>query len=474
MAGEPRRAVAPAVFVVRLAGPEALESSLVARPDGTDARPFPSLRAALAAAPDGALLRLGEGEFRERIEITRPVALVGQGAGRTRLISPDGKGPVIRVHHTDRVRIEGLSVEGGATGIVFEGGLGHRLEALSLSGMREAAVVAHETQLIFSASEVTNVSGGVRGYGLDVAGGSLELRKVVFRAAGRRAIQIRNASATVEDVEVERSGLSALQVLDGAQVRVRGGRFTGMGGAAIYAGGARLSIDGARIGGSEFGVIAYRGSELTVIGAEIGGYRVAGVALVNARGAVERCAIAGAGSEAAISITGRAGDVPVLLVDNRIRDPGPLGVHITNASVVARGNSITGARLDRERDMGDAFYAVESDLRFEDNVLRGNAGSGIVAVRSRVKLENNGLIENGRSGVLLVDASRATAAGNFFERNAAAAVEVAEGAHAALERNRFGQRGSFDIDLGCGQKAGYADLRTGNTFAAKRRGRACP
>ena len=52
----------------------------------------------------------------------------------------------------------------------------------------------------------------------------------------------------------------------------------------------------------------------------------------------------------------------LMLADNRIRDPGTMGVHVTESSVTARGNAITGARLDREKDMGDAFYAIEAGV----------------------------------------------------------------------------------------------------------------
>src|SRR4051812_35950918 len=61
-------------------------------PDGSEARPFTSLGAALEAAPSGALLRMGEGVFRERLIIRRPVVFLGRGAGRTRIVAPDSRG----------------------------------------------------------------------------------------------------------------------------------------------------------------------------------------------------------------------------------------------------------------------------------------------------------------------------------------------------------------------------------------------
>jgi hypothetical protein len=149
-------------------------------------------------------------------------------------------------------------------------------------------------------------------------------------------------------------------------------------------------------------------------------------------------------------------------------------VHITGSSVTARGNTITGARVDREKDMGDAFFAIESQLVLEQNVMRGNAGSGIATMRSSAQIDGNGFIGNGRAGLLLLDRSRGTATGNLFQRNALAAVEVGEQARARLVRNRFDGNPRLDIDTGCGKgSAGTADLKFGNTFAAPVRRRAC-
>jgi parallel beta-helix repeat protein len=151
-----------------------------------------------------------------------------------------------------------------------------------------------------------------------------------------------------------------------------------------------------------------------------------------------------------------------------------MGVHVTESSVTARGNMITGAWLDKEKDMGDAFYAIESTLVIERNVMRGNAGSGVTAVRSKVRLSDNGFIENGRAGMLLLDSSRSDASGNTFERNAMAAVELGERSRATLSQNRFSGNVRLDIDAGCGKGlAGTADIGDGNTFAAPMRQRVC-
>jgi hypothetical protein len=224
----------------------------------------------------------------------------------------------------------------------------------------------------------------------------------------------------------------------------------------------------------ESAVVAFRGAELQVDGGELTDYGVTAVALINSSGSVQRVTIARGGTEAGISILSATRDHPVLLVDNRISSPGPMGVHVTQSSVTARGNSITGARLDGGRDLGDGFYAIDSELLLEQNVLRGNAGSGITALRSQLRVSDNGLLDNGRAGLLLLDRSRGSATGNYFDRNAGSGVELGEQARATLVQNRFAHSGKLDIDVGCGRGvSGTADLGPGNTFAAPLRERSC-
>src|SRR3981081_4743062 len=98
--------------------------------------------------------------------------------------------------------------------------------------------------------------------------------------------------------------------------------------------------------------------------------------MVNSHGSIERVTIARGGTDAAVSITRADGKKPVLLLDNRISTPGTMGVHVTESAVTARGNTITGARLDAEKDMGDAFYAVDSRLAIAQNVIPRKARRG--------------------------------------------------------------------------------------------------
>ena len=454
---EEKAVAAPAVLFVR---PAASAGQLQA--DGTEARPFPSIQAALATAPTGALLRIDEGTYRENLVITRTVVLLGRGAGRTRIVAADARTPVVEARAADHVQIHGLSIEGGATCAAFSGGA-HKLQRVELRGCSEAGVVGRGARIELIEGEVSAISGGRDGRGVDLQGGSLSARAVVFRDAGRRAIVLNGASGVLEDLSVRGSSLSALQATGGADVQVIRGVYEGRGGAALYAGGSRLRVEGARVRRGEYAILGFKGADLTVVGGELTDYSVAGVALVNAHGTVERVTISRGGTDAAISITRADGKKPVLLVDNRISHPGTMGVHVTESAVTARGNTITGAKLDAERDMGDAVYAVDSRLVIEQNVLRANAGSGVAALRSQVRLTGNGFIGNGRAGLLLLDGSRGSATGNTFDRNQKAGVELGEQARATLTQNRFARNARLDVDAGCGRGlSGTAEIGEGN------------
>ncbi len=470
------RELGPAVLFVR--APHLTAAiALLAPADGSQERPFGSIAEALRAAPPGALLRLEEGVYEERLLITRPVVLLGRGPGRTRILGQAGEGPqapVVEVRGADLVELRGLALETGTVGLLLGNGTGVRLDDVGLRGFSEAAVIGQGARLTMRGSEVLDIGHGHAGRGIDLTGGTLDASSVVMRGAGRRAFILRGTRAVLADVDAAWSPVSAVQAVDGADVRVLRGHFEHLGGAALYAGGARLSVEGATIVGNEYAVIGFRGAEVSVTDAELLDHVVAAVALVRSRGTVKRCHIWHGGTDGGIAIT--HGSAPIALLDNRIQEPGPMGLHITESKVSARGNIITGARLDGQKELGDAIFAINSEVQLDQNVLRGNAGSGVTMLSSELKLTGNGLLDNGHAGLLLLNRSTAVARGNLFERNGAAGVEIAETSRATLAENRFGANPQFDIDVVCGAGGGGAvTIEGGNTFAAETaREHVCP
>ncbi|MFL5309015.1 MAG: right-handed parallel beta-helix repeat-containing protein [Myxococcales bacterium] len=453
-AAKPRE-IAPAVLFV---GPP---GSVAAAADGSAGKPFASIAEALRAAPPGALVRIAEGTYAEALVLEKAALLVGAGMAKTRLVAPAGQvAPVVRVQGDARVELRGLAIESAAVGLAVDGG-GVRLQGVAFRELAGSALVAHDAEVAFLDGEVLAVGGGKEGVAVRVEGGSLEMRRSVMRRAGRRAIEIRRGRGLLEQIEISDSALAAVQALDGAQVTIEGGRFERIGGSALYAGAAKLTVKRAVVSHAEYGVVGFRGAELELRESEFSDTRVASVGLVRARGLVDHCVLARGGSDAAVSITEASGTVR--LVANRIVQPGPLGVHVTHATVVANDNSIAGASLDREGDMGDGIYALDADLSLERNEMRGNAGSGVTTTRSRVRLMRNGFTSNGRAGLVLLDRSSASANHNRFEGNRGPGVQVAERSAATLLGNRFSGNQAYDVDPVCGG-GGSVDVRGGNAF----------
>src|SRR6195256_2590699 len=281
-AGE-KRGVARVVLFVRL---PLVGEPPQGPPDGSAARPFPSLGAALAGAPDGARLRMGEGIYREPLLITRSVVLLGRGAGRTRIVAPADAAAAVEVRGAEHVQIYGISMEGAAACAAFFGGA-HRLQKVEKPGCSQAGLLARGARIDLLSSAISDVSSGREGRGIDLDGGSLEARRVSMRSAGRRAVVLHRARGLLEDVEVQGSSLSALQATDGAEARVVRGSYEGHGGAALYAGGSRLAVEGARVRRGDYAVLGFRGAELTVIGGELTDYAVAGGARGNSHGSIQ-------------------------------------------------------------------------------------------------------------------------------------------------------------------------------------------
>src|SRR6267142_3417833 len=85
--------------------------------DGSRDAPWSTLREALWRAPAGAEIRVGPGEYRERLAVTRSVLLVGAGPVSTRIIAPSPGGTTVAVVGASNLSMRGLAVEGGDVGI---------------------------------------------------------------------------------------------------------------------------------------------------------------------------------------------------------------------------------------------------------------------------------------------------------------------------------------------------------------------
>ena len=483
----------------RARGPTLLVAPPLAAPvgapppaDGTEARPFATIAAALRAAPDGAVIQLAAGDYSETVVLDRALVLQGRGPFRTRLLAPDSsrwpadpEDPVVSLRGAGLAELRALAIEGGAVGVDVIGaavpadgetwrdpgpGPAHRLVEVALRGQYVAALRVRGGRVSFVGGELLDTGLARVGLGVECWGSRLELRGLLLRRAGHRGIELRASRALLDGLDVEASGASAVQALDGSLVTVRGGRYSGQRGSAFFAGNAFLRLEGVRLDGNEYGVLGARGARIELDGGEVLDQRVAGIALVNATASVRGTHIARGGTEAGLSAL--QSTAPVLIEDARIDDPGVNGVHLTRSSLVLRRSQISGAVHDGNGDFGDGIFAVESDLLLDQSTLTGNAGTGATLSRSALQAVGTLLSANGRAGIWLVDRSSLRATGNRFDRNRSG-VEVGELSSASLGGNTFSGNREFAIDGVCGQSA-VLELLQGNTFATGVARRKCP
>lgn len=78
---------------------------------------YASIAAAIADAPDHAIIEIAAGAYRESLVIQQPLTLRAEANAQVTLIAPNDDAPVVAVYDTDEVSIEGLTIVGGEYGI---------------------------------------------------------------------------------------------------------------------------------------------------------------------------------------------------------------------------------------------------------------------------------------------------------------------------------------------------------------------
>lgn len=403
--------------------------------------PHASLEEVVRAAPAGARLELSAGDFSGNVVIDKPLVIAGARGFATRWLPGAGHGPLVTVRSAG-VRLVNLVLERGEVGVRVEGGAA-LLENVSLLRQERLGLELVSGTARVVGGEILETQGGRDGFGVLARGGRLSLLRVLFRLAGHRAIELKDTRAELVDVDIAASRQTGIQALDGTTLSMVRGRVAGVLGNAVFAAASHVHLDGTILVGNEFGVLAARGATVDVEGAQIADHRVAGFALVNASGSLKRSRIERGGSEGGLSVIGAKG--PVLFEDLSIVDPGANGIHLTQAKVIVRRCTISGARLDRGQDFGDGIYAIESELLLEDSTLTANAGSGITLNQSALRGVGNDLVGNARGGVIALLRSEAMLSGNRLLRNGTGLL-VAERSQAQLEGNVFEGNSGLNID----------------------------
>ncbi|MBI5542823.1 MAG: right-handed parallel beta-helix repeat-containing protein [Deltaproteobacteria bacterium] len=149
----------------------------------TDATHFKSIRAALAAAPAGAVVAVEEGEYSEALLPKRAVKIVGRCAEKVRLIGSAAAIPGVDVEVTQDVEISGLTITGFEVGVIAGHGGSLTLRSSIVVSNRRLGVMAAE------AGTTLKIMGSASRDGLPDADGKF----------GQGAAAAYGAALTVED-----------------------------------------------------------------------------------------------------------------------------------------------------------------------------------------------------------------------------------------------------------------------------------
>lgn len=359
-------------------------------------QPGESIQAAIRRAPEGAVICLPAGEWRECLTISKSLALCGEGADATTIRGHTNDVPVIRVRRLGQqevvVALDGLTVTGGAgengAGIGIEDSAkatvtnctvsGNKDDGIWLVGSAEATIAnctisENDTGIWLSDwSEATISDCGVSG------------NKAGFILWSRAMVRITNCSvsgnpnwgiwlngstyATVTGCSVSESSRCFL-IEDSAEATITactisqyfmGFEFRNSAQATITAcaisntpaslygftavgvslyGSAKVMIEGSSVSGSSYCGISLRDStQVSIAGCSIDGNSV-GVTLSNfAQATISRCKIHG-GSWTGISLSDTS---QASILDNRILSNGGYGIDLYSPSCHSLGNAFTG------------------------------------------------------------------------------------------------------------------------------------
>ncbi len=315
----PDAGLAPAVFVDASAAPGG---------DGSRERP-------LRALPDRARGRfsLAAGVYPGAL-VLEDVELVG-GPAVVLAATP----PAACVRSRGAVRLERVQIQGGAAGVVVEGGR-TVLTGVSISGQRGPAVEVNAgAELVLGASTVQASVSAVPGVRV-LPGGKAELARVRFQGPFQRAVDARSPAALrLSGLQVE-DAVTGLWLSGGAGVvegmEIRGGRGPG-----VYVAGATAQLRDVRVGGHEYGLLTGDGARIDGRGIRSSGAARAGLGLVKSKGTLE---------------------------DVHVESAGPLGgVQLISSEVRLRGLEVQGGR-------SSGLVARDAQLTLEGATFRGPSG----------------------------------------------------------------------------------------------------
>ncbi len=101
---------------------------------------YESIAAAIADAPDHAVIEIAAGAYREALIIGRPLTLRALERAQVTLVAPSDDRSVVAIRDTDAVSIEGLTIVGGEYGIFVTNSRAIKIQGNTVLGSRLAGI----------------------------------------------------------------------------------------------------------------------------------------------------------------------------------------------------------------------------------------------------------------------------------------------------------------------------------------------
>jgi parallel beta-helix repeat protein len=401
--------VGAALVLVTLAVGGTAQKVITVCPSGCD---FTSIQAAIQAAPEGAAIQVKAGTYKESLTITKPLSLVGEGAGKT-------------------------VIEGGvavlATKVVFLAGFTVKGQGVQLQDSQTVAL-----------TEVAIVEG--RGDGLAVVNsGTVTVRASTIRAnQGSGVLLALGSKAIISANEIVGNKGDGIAI-GASQADVRDNLIAGNGGCGIRADAASQVTGGGN-----------RESSFATIQAAINAFPVPPEQQANMGGAV--CGTASrdlfTSSSGSILVTGEA----VLI------GPGTYRENLTiTKSVVLRGAGRDKTIITTQASTPVVLVSgSQIQVTLEGLALTGASSDGLsVRGQAQVTVQNSTVSGNGDDGLDVGDSAQVTLQNSQLSGNGSDGLEVNGSAQVTVQNSQLSGNADDGLDL---NSTGVRAWVIGNAF----------
>lgn len=408
----------PPVTAVRGAPPEAPAAALrlelrvdpAAAPGAKDT--FRALEDALAQLSGrAARIHLAAGRYKGPFTVPDGVHLVGEGA----TVLYVDEGPVV-LSCAGAVRLERLTVQGGATGVEVRGSA--ELEAVTLSGQRQTGVHVLTGGVIARRLEVMGTVGDTLGLKVD-SGARLQLSDSSFHGPLREAVALAAGSTARIDGLSSEGPFTALKSLD-AHVTVRHATASGGRGPAFFFTGGEASLEDVSVFGHEYALLT--GTKNTLTARDFTSMRAdrAGIGLVATHAQLSNVLVVDSGNYGGIQSI----NSDLALEQFIVSGCKGYGVMVNSGTADLQDGAISRIS-DASGSDGDALHLRRSRVRATSLTIRGADGSGVFAAESaEVALRDLLIEETGWGGLVGETGARIEAASVWVRDTKGAAVAV--------------------------------------------------